>query len=152
MSGCMRSNGKEGASGVRRFDTCGVWYAALVVYLAALSVLSLNPWLRPVSRADLFSPDKIDHALAYGGLSILLYFCLSRSRRERVPSDLSIWGAAIGVAVLVGVLLEVCQSLFTRNRAGSVVDAIANAIGALVGYAFFQAAAWGYRRTTRRTA
>lgn len=155
MAGCVRCGRKALASFLRRFDTRGVWRAVLVVYLVALSFLSLNPWIRPVSTSAVLSPDKIDHAIAYGGLAILIYFCLSRSPSWRGRSQSATWLAALVAATFVGVLLEVCQGLLTRNRTGSVEDAVANGIGATVGFVLLRAVGWLYRRvtiqSTRRT-
>lgn len=116
-------------------------YAILVVYLSTLGFLSLNPWIRPVSTGGAFSPDKIDHALAYGGLAVVIYFCLPRLRKDaRRPSPA--WLVAVGLATLIGIVMEIAQSLFTVNRSGSLEDAAVNVLGAVLGYIIFQAVTW----------
>ena len=109
------------------------WYAILACYLCVLGFLSLNPWIRPVSTDEIFSPDKLDHAFAYGGLSIITFFCLAHSRKEYVRSTGRVWITAMIISTLIGILIEVAQSLFTYNRTGSVEDAVANAVGAGIG-------------------
>jgi VanZ family protein len=115
-------------------QTGGFWYALLAAYLAVLGFLSLNPWVRPASREGVFSPDKIDHGIAYAGLTIIVYFCLACSRAGAVWSKRDCWIASILASACFGIFIEIAQSAFTSNRAGSVDDAVANAIGGLIGY------------------
>lgn len=114
------------------------WYFVLTCYMLVLSLLSLNPWIRPVSTSGVFSPDKVDHALAYGGLTIILYFCLAGSRNRLSGNAVQGWMAAVLISTLTGAVIEVAQSLFTRNRTGSLEDVISNAIGACIGYLAYQ--------------
>lgn len=110
------------------------WYAVLALYLLVLLFLSLNPWLRPASDASLLSPDKLDHALAYGGLAVILYLCL----RKNIADFRNAWIAALLAAIAAGALIELTQALFTHHRSGSFADAAANAIGAGLGYMAFR--------------
>jgi len=109
------------------------WYAMLALYLLALLFLSLNPWLRPASTASLLSPDRLGHALAYGGLAVILYLCL----RKNIVDSGSAWIAALLVAIAAGIQIELAQTLFTHHRSGSLADAAANVIGAGLGYIAF---------------
>lgn len=110
------------------------WYAVLALYLLALLFLSLNPWLRPASTASFLSPDRLDHALAYGGLVIILYLCLQKT----IIDSGSAWIAALLAAIAAGILIEFAQTLVTHHRSGSLADAAANAIGAGLGYMAFR--------------
>lgn len=123
------------------------WYAVLACYLLLLGFLSLNPWVRPVSTNEILSPDKLEHALAYGGMSIIVFFCLASSRSGYWCDTLRAWVVALSVSMLIGILVEIVQSLFTSNRTGSVEDAVANAIGAVLGYVFYYAVKYVYART-----
>ncbi len=114
------------------------WYAVLACYMAVLLFLSLNPWLLPTSTESVFSPDKLDHALAYGGLVVILYFCFVSSRQQFANRVASAWVWSLSLAMLTGILIEIAQSQFTRNRTGSVEDAVANAVGALIGFGVYQ--------------
>ena len=114
--------------------TINVWRKGLVCYLLVLGFLSLNPWFRPASNDDFLSPNKVDHALAYGGLAILVFLCINRPRIEYKRAASGKWLAAILIAVTVGILLEAAQSLFTDYRNGCVADVLVNAIGAILGY------------------
>ncbi|HZX31377.1 MAG TPA: VanZ family protein [Rhodocyclaceae bacterium] len=116
------------------------WYAVLACYLAVLLFLSLNPSIRPATTSGFLSPDKIAHAIAYGGLAILTFICLTKSREDFGRRTGRTWGVAVAMAASVGGLIEVAQALFTRNRTGSLDDALANALGAVIGCVVYLAA------------
>jgi len=111
---------------------------SLLFYLAILSFLSLNPWLLPdPSRAIGFITwDSLDHAAAYGLLSVLMMFAF-------VPQNRTWTKTAIVVLIssLAGVLFEYCQYWFTSARQFSFFDAAANVCGAMLGVIVF----WGIR-------
>lgn len=110
------------------------WYVVLALYLLVLLFLSLNPWVRPASgAAPLMSPDKFDHVLAYGGLAVIHYLCFQKS----IIDSGRAWIAALLAAIVIGILIELAQTLFTHHRSGSFADAVANAIGAGLGYMAF---------------
>jgi VanZ family protein len=85
------------------------WYTVLAGYVSVLGFLSLNPWIRPTSTDSIFSPDKFDHAIAYGGLVIIVFFCFARLKNRYINSASSAWIAAWLVAVLIGILIEIAQ-------------------------------------------
>lgn len=124
----------------RAGDTAGFRYLILTSYMSVLLFLSLNPWIRPVTRHGAFSPDKIDHAFAYGGLSLIIFLCLDKSRKWHEYRKASVWALAISIAMLIGIMIEIAQSLFTLNRTGSLADAAANSIGTVTGYAVYHVA------------
>lgn len=112
--------------------------------------MSLNPWVRPVSTSHPFSPDKLDHALAYGGFSLVVFFCLEKLRKGHARVTAHLWAVAISIATLIGMLIEIAQSLFTSNRMGSVEDAVANAIGATLGCLVYFIARYIREKSGRR--
>ena len=76
--------------------------------------------------------DKIDHAIAYSGLSLLLMLAYRHHR--------PLWQMSLIVLLtctLVGVLLEYCQLWFTSTREFSYYDALANSVGAAIGIILF---------------
>ena len=123
-----------------------LWYAVLLCYLSALLFLSLNPWVRPAAGDDLLSPDKLEHALAYGGLAIMVFVCLVRWRNGPIGGTAQAWIAALLFSVLVGGMVEIAQTVFTPNRTGSVADALANAVGASLGFVAYQSVQSIYAR------
>lgn len=101
----------------------------LIGYLFALGFLSLNPWLLPDSRRAfdlMITWDMIDHAIAYGFLTVLLL---------PVLRDRSRWAWSILLAVLVsstiGLSMELGQFWLTSTRQFSWHDAYANAVGSM---------------------
>lgn len=109
----------------------------LAGYLLVLGFLSLNPWVRPASTATVFSPDKLAHVLAYGGLAIILYSYLAGQPGRFRNCSPCAWMAALAGSASIGILIEIAQGLFVAGRAGSLGDAAANVLGAVLGYAVF---------------
>jgi VanZ family protein len=111
----------------------------LVLYMAALIFLSLNPWVRPSSEPAVgwISWDKIDHAIAYAILAVIVILALQREIRG--SGLLTVIAAFFAAAT--GVLLEFCQSWLTETRNFSPFDAYVNGLGAAIGVAGF----WSFR-------
>ena len=110
----------------------------LILYIALVVFLSLNPWLKPDSSAafGFLTWDMIAHAGAYGGLAMVLMLALIRR-----GTGLAITALVILVCGLGGILMEYCQSWFTLTRQLSMHDAAANFMGAVLGASAF----WGMR-------
>ena len=110
----------------------------LLFYLIILGFLSLNPWLRPDSEQAVGSItwDLLDHALAYGLLSVLMMFAFRQQGRPLVITSIVILASS-----LTGVFFEYSQYWFTSNRQFSFFDAAANVCGAALGVFVF----WGVR-------
>jgi VanZ family protein len=106
----------------------------LSIYFVVLAFLSLNPWLLPDPHQAIgtLSWDKIDHAGAYGLLSLLLMSAF-RYRKQRWLVSLMVLLACFAV----GGLFEYCQLWFTPTRHFSYYDALANGFGALLGVIVF---------------
>lgn len=116
----------------------------LLLYLVILGFLSLNPWLRPDSNLAIgFVPwDLLDHAVAYGLLSVLMMLAFRRQDRPWVMTSIVIMTSG-----LIGVFLEYCQYWFTVNRQFSLFDAAANVCGAVLGVIVF----WGVQTYRKRS-
>ncbi|MDD5580114.1 MAG: VanZ family protein [Methylobacter sp.] len=110
----------------------------LSIYFIALGFLSLNPWLRPDPHlaVGVVGWDLVDHAIAYGLLSILLLSTFVKQRRQ-----LSMTLMGVLVCSLIGVMFEYSQYWFTSTRQFSFYDAIANIFGSVLGVAAF----WGVK-------
>lgn len=111
----------------------------LSIYFVILAFLSLNPWLLPDPNQAVgtLSWDKIDHAAAYGLLSLLL-MSACRYRKQRPLVSFMVFLACFSV----GVLFEYCQLWFTSTREFSYYDALANGFGALLGVIVFWCYGW----------
>jgi VanZ family protein len=85
----------------------------------------------PQPEIDIGLPsDKVNHIAAFGGLQLLTYRALRYALPTRRPAPLR-WVAVV-VATLVGVLLELYQ-LGLPDRSADIEDAIADAVGAMLG-------------------
>lgn len=106
----------------------------LSIYFVTLGFLSLNPWLRPNSQPALgfVTWDLVDHAAAYGLLSILLLSTFMKQRRQLLMTFIGVL-----VCSLIGVMFEYGQLWFTSTRHFSSHDAAANVFGSVLGVAAF---------------
>jgi len=74
--------------------------------------------------------DKVEHALAFGGLQVLGFRALRYELPESARTAL-LWLAAL-LSVLAGIALELYQ-LGLPDRSADVKDALADAVGAVIG-------------------
>jgi VanZ family protein len=110
----------------------------LILYLVVLVFLTLNPWLlpNPHSAVGFITWDMIDHATAYGGLSVLLMLVAIKKGPALSTTVMVVLACGLG-----GVFLEFCQYWFTSSRQLSLHDAVANVMGAALGATAF----WSFR-------
>ena len=102
----------------------------IIIYLLLLGFLSLNPWVRPDSHQfiGVITWDLLDHAAAYGLLSILI---LSLTKRRKWKFVIIL--PAVLVSSVLGIILEFAQLWFTSTRSFSWYDAYSNIFGAVIG-------------------
>lgn len=114
----------------------------LLSYLIILGFLSLNPWVLPDPKPAMgvITWDLLDHAIAYGLLSILMMIALRQQPRPLVMTSIVVLASS-----LVGVLFEYGQYWLTSTRQFSFYDAVANAFGAVLGVAVLWSF-WIYRK------
>ena len=101
-------------------------YASLIFYGG---LIRLGPF---PEVAGFVASDKLLHALAFGGLSLLLARAVHWLRPRATRARKLILGAAS--ASLLGLLLELCQA-FTAYRSADVWDWIADTVGGLLAFA-----------------
>ena len=111
-----------------------------VLTVVAIWILSLMP-VQELHLEDVDLSDKTAHFLMYGGLSLVacLEYLFYRRRHEDFASSskigLNLLLRGLILPALMGGLLEVLQAYCTNgNRSGEVLDAVANCIGAILGY------------------
>ena len=97
-----------------------VW-AGLIVYLSFIQPVSVGgvPWFK--------NQDKLGHFVFYAILGLTL---IKASSQEIIIQN-PLTGGAL-VALVFGVLIELCQHFFTYNRDGNFLDALANGFGILL--------------------
>jgi VanZ family protein len=106
-------------------------YGPALFMLVAIPALSLLParLFKPLARAPQFpGTDKLIHALLYAVLALTFFRALTSAARCR-------WQAAAAVtaaATLYGLTMEFGQRYLTNSRSFDILDAVANAAGALV--------------------
>ena len=100
---------------------CSLVWAGLIDYLSFSNPNSvgLEPWFK--------YQDKLGHFIFYAVLSMLLIKTFS----EEIVIQNSMWSIAL-VALVFGVLIELGQHLFTHDREGDYMDAMANGLGILL--------------------
>jgi VanZ family protein len=122
-----------------RFRIIVAWIAA-VGYAGAVFTLSSLSDLSAVPTWEIPYFDKIGHAVAYAGLTLVLIYALTLTFTARAVSRLILLAAIL--AVCYGALNEFHQ-LFRPRRTMSFADLIANAAGACL-------VAWSWPRIQRR--
>jgi VanZ family protein len=106
-------------------------YASVVFYTGLIRI-------GPLPEGPVIATDKLLHALAFGGLALLLARAV-HWYRPRATLTRKLWLGAVGSSAL-GMLLEVCQA-FTTYRSADIFDWLADTVGALLAlglaFAFF---------------
>ncbi len=111
-----------------RYNKAAFAWAILILILCGVPGnnfprLSFLDWLRP---------DKIVHLILFGVQSYLFIIGFSRQTiYTSLNKHAQRWGVLLSISY--GALVEVLQSTIFIGRSGDVRDAIANAIGALLG-------------------
>jgi VanZ family protein len=124
---------------LRKSIRAAIAWAILILILCGIPgdnfpKLSFLEWLRP---------DKIVHLILFGVQSYLLIYAFTR--QTQYPSLIThAERYAVLISIGYGGLVEVLQSTIFIGRSGDIRDAIANAIGALLGL-------YIHRRLSRRS-
>jgi len=120
-------------------------YGPAVLTTLVISALSLFPAHFFKQVAEPLPPipgmDKIVHALMYAALTAAYLHVLTRDRRGRLVTVLRV----ACLAAVYGIVMEICQKLFTTSRTMDPLDALANTVGALV--IALLSLAWAHRKT-----
>jgi len=78
--------------------------------------------------------DKFVHFTFYAIFSVLWFAYL----KERIQNHKKLYLGVFFFAVLFGIAIEICQSVFTETRQADVADAIANTLGSFFGLAMLR--------------
>ena len=90
-----------------------------------------------LSFLEWLSPDKIVHLILFGVQSFLLIKGFEKQNRfSSLKQFAPRWGVLL--SIFYGALVEVLQTTIFIGRSGDVRDALANAIGALLGLYFYR--------------
>ena len=100
---------------------------ALTILIPLLSLINPNR-LPDTSALHFAGLDKVIHMLMYAVLTTAWVFALPVKARTSIRWMLSV----AFLSAMYGVLLEICQFLFTTSRSMDMLDAVANLAGALL--------------------
>jgi VanZ family protein len=103
----------------------GVWTAFYIFWLAAILWVSLDPSPPQIAETGLLAWDKFQHAAAYAVMTILGGLGLCRWIR----SPRRCWLVSGGIAVVIGVGVEIAQGMMSIGRFADWQDALANTVG-----------------------
>ncbi len=95
----------------------------------ASAILYLSLTSDPPQAPGMLGWDKLQHALAYGLLTLLAARLLAQWLDE---TGWRVLGSALVVSIFYGILIEILQLTVETGRAAEVLDVIADAVGALV--------------------
>lgn len=109
-------------------------FAFALVYSILMMVASLLP-TRDFPNVKIQWADKYVHATLHFIL-IILWLVVVSAKSSKSIKALNIWLVFISCAVF-GILIEVCQELFTQSREADLYDVIANLVGSIIGIIFF---------------
>lgn len=124
MSAARKADAPKGPW-LRSFHTPGRWLALGAAGVLAVIAVSLLP-AGDLPPSPFAGSDKVGHCLTYAALSAYACMLFARMRPQAL--------CAAGLIVL-GVALEYAQASLTDSRMGDGRDALANALGALLGLA-----------------
>ena len=122
-------------------------HASIALWLMMFAVVTVGSLLpaRDVPTPPFPGFDKLEHMIGYAVLSAyaVLLFATGRARL-----------LALAAVIAFGCGIEIAQGLFTTTREPDVLDALANAAGAVIGQGvgLLPVARWLERDAFRRTA
>ncbi|MBL7866977.1 MAG: VanZ family protein [Flavobacterium lindanitolerans] len=106
-------------------------FLALAVFWTISITIACLVSMSEVPVVNVDQADKIVHLCFYAVFSILWFLYL----RTKIRNTKKLFLVVFFLSVLFGILIEICQSLFTESRQADLKDVIANTIGALLGLA-----------------
>jgi VanZ family protein len=106
----------------RTIQALTVFFTGLVAYLCLVSSHSLP-------RVSVFKFDKIGHFTFHFGITVIWFLFWKTTYKNE--NKLAVLKAFL-FSFFFGVLIEICQGLFTETRKSDIHDVFANTTGALI--------------------
>lgn len=98
---------------------------AWTVFITVASLVSFNS----VPKVKVIGSDKVVHFLFY--LVFVLLWSLTKKQSEfKATQGLKI----VFIAIVYGIVIEILQGVLTQTRQADFYDALANSLGAIVGF------------------
>lgn len=104
-----------------------------IVYTLFVVYASLGKYIMGIVPKNIKGGDKIAHFGAYFMFVILWSISSRFNSQEKETKKTFLKYIAVG-GLLLGLLMEICQYLFTSYREMDWLDMVANSIGVLLGY------------------
>lgn len=106
-------------------------YLALALFWTAVITIACLVSVSDVPNVDLGveNADKLVHFTFYAVFAILWFFYL----KLYVTNHTKLYLFVFIFSVSFGIMIEICQSIFTETRQADVIDAVANTLGAFFG-------------------
>lgn len=100
--------------------------------VTVLSLISTGSFVS-IANINIAYKDKIVHFIFYFVMVILWlnYYNRTTSKNSYIK--------VLFMTICYGILIEICQGVFTANREADVFDAIVNTVGAFSGFILFKA-------------
>lgn len=103
---------------------------SVTIGIAILSLINLQ-----AADAKILNFDKVLHAFAYGTLSLFWLIATQKLNKQFI---------VLSSCVIYGTVIEFLQSELTNYRTGDLYDVLANTLGVIFGYLFFEKLAKNY--------
>jgi VanZ family protein len=100
----------------------------LIITLLSLLTLPKIGVSMPISGND-----KAAHFVFYF-VFVILWFYYSKSKNPKTKINLQI----VAFAIAYGILMEICQNLFSTERIADIYDALANSFGAIAAFFYLK--------------
>lgn len=97
---------------------------SVTIGIAILSLINLQ-----AADAKILNFDKVLHAFAYGTLSLFWLIATHKLNKQFI---------VLSSCVIYGTVIEFLQSELTNYRTGDLYDVLANTLGVIFGYLFFE--------------
>jgi VanZ family protein len=107
-----------------KFLILAIAWTLLVTLLSLVSIGKIG------NSIPIAGKDKIVHFVFYF-VFVIVWFSYLKSKNSMIIITLKI----VLIAIVYGIIMEICQGVFTQNRVADVYDALANSAGAM--FAFF---------------
>ena len=124
---------------LRRSNLPATFWALLILLLCGLP----GDKIPELTFLEWLNPDKIAHIILFGVQCLLLLKGFEKQNFTRVVNS-NHAALALVLSITYGCIVEILQEYVFINRNGDLRDAVANAIGALLGF-------WIYKRYFSKT-
>ncbi len=119
------------------------YFLLALLWTCIVTVLSLITIKSDIgSSIKIENKDKFVHFTFYF-VFVVLWFLFAKDKSINKKTKLIVLFSAIGY----GILMEICQGIFTTTRTPDILDVLANSLGAIVGLLFVTAL--NNKKTTR---